>query len=131
MPLSFALSVAANERGEFQLLPLPEDRYKVSVTSNVEDISRIDEYNEKTSQHSWVAMRTLSMGAWSELNSQKPLPNTIPIRAVVPQQEWELMAAVQSTRARISAIEPLPSVPTLAAARHLESESYLVGVSEN
>lgn len=45
MPQSFSVTCAADEHGEYTLPPLPEDRYRLSVDSQLNEESSVDEYN--------------------------------------------------------------------------------------
>ena len=49
MPLSFTTTCAADDQGEYELPPLPVDRYKLSIGSRLSAKSSVDEYNSYTS----------------------------------------------------------------------------------
>lgn len=93
MPLSFSTSVAANEKGEFELPPLPSDLYKLTVVARLRDAKQAAEYNRIISAQFPVPMRAIYMERWGDLPIQEPLPAVEPLEVVVPEHELDLVAS--------------------------------------
>lgn len=98
MPLSYSLSCAANEQGDYELPPMPAENYKLSVLGRIDNLTEINAFNRVASNLSSPLL--LHAGI-----ARADWPKAVPIDVVIADQKTTLAEANMSPVINLQAVE--------------------------